>query len=175
MNSKVLWFTGLSGSGKSTIASGVAKILREQNFSVRILDGDEIRKSLHAHLGFSPDDISQNNREIAVICKKLLQNYDFILVPIISPFRKSRMKAKEIIGKSFVEVYIKSDLNTVIRRDVKGLYKKALEGRINDFIGIEPNVPYEHPLSPGILLDTKVDTVEESKLKLVRYLENELE
>jgi adenylylsulfate kinase-like enzyme len=93
MKPKVLWFTGLSGSGKSTIASGVSKILRENFFSVRILDGDEIRKSLHAHLGFSPDDIPQNNREIAIICKELLQNYDFILVPIISPFRKSRISA----------------------------------------------------------------------------------
>ena len=169
MNTRVLWFTGLSGSGKSTIASGVSKILRENKFSVKILDGDEIRNSIHAHLGFSPDDISQNNRRIAIICRELLQNYDFILVPIISPFRTSRFTAKEIIGKSFIEVYVKSNLKTVIKRDVKGLYTKALKGKIDNFIGIDPLVPYEPPENPDIVLDTEIETVEESVQKMYNY------
>ena len=102
MNTKVIWFTGLSGSGKSTIASGVSKILLENKLSVKILDGDEIRNSIHAHLGFSPDDISENNKKIAVICRELLQKFNFILVPIISPFKTSRLNAKKIIGESSI-------------------------------------------------------------------------
>jgi len=150
MKAKVLWFTGLSGSGKSTIASGVSEKIRENNYSVKILDGDVIRNSVHTHLGFSPNDIKENNIKIAKICKKLLQSYDFILVPIISPFKNSRQNAKRIVGKSFVEVYIQSDLKIVIKRDVKGLYKKALKGEIVNFIGIDPSVPYEPPENPDI-------------------------
>ena len=104
-----MWFTRLSGSGKSTIANCISKKLIEFNYSVITLDGDEIRNSVHVHLGFSPVDILENNKKIAIICKDLLQNHDFILVPIISPFRKTRLNAKKIIGKSFVEVYIKSN------------------------------------------------------------------
>ena len=114
MKPKVLWFTGLSGSGKSTIAPGVSKILRKKNYSVKILDGDEIRNSIHVNLGFSHDDISKNNKNIAIICKEIMYDYDFILVPIISPFKNSRYNAEKIIGKSFVEVYIQSDLKIVI-------------------------------------------------------------
>ena len=95
MKARVLWFTGLSGSGMSTIAFGISKKLQESNFTVKILDGDEIRESVHVHLGFPPEDISENNKKIAILCKELIQNYNFILVPIISPFRKSRLKAKK--------------------------------------------------------------------------------
>lgn len=143
------------------------------NYSVKILDGDEIRKSFHAHLGFTPDDISQNNRKIAMICKELIYIYNFILVPIISPFRSSRFDAKKNIGKSFVEVYIKSNLKTVIKRDVKGLYTKAIKGEIDNFIGIDPSVPYEPPENPDIVLDTEKETVEESVRKIYSYLINE--
>ena len=170
MNNKVLWFTGLSGSGKSTIASGLSKKLLENNYSVKIIDGDEIRESAHAHLGFSYNDISENNKKIAVICRELLQKFNFILVPIISPFKTSRLNAKKIIGESFVEVYIKSNLKTVINRDVKGLYKKALKGEINNFIGISSNVPYEPPENPNIILDTEIETVKESVQKMNTYL-----
>ena len=170
MNPKVLWFTGLSGSGKSTITSGISKKLQESNYSVKILDGDEIRESVHVHLGFSPKDISENNKKISIICKELLQNYNYILVSIISPFRKLRRNAKKIIGKSFVEVYVKSNLKTLIKRDVKGLYTKALKGEIANFIGIDPMVPYEPPENPDIVLDTERDTVKESVQKLYDYL-----
>lgn len=170
MKAKVLWFTGLSGSGKSTIASGVSKKLRKNNYSVKILDGDEIRNSIHVDLGFSHDDISKNNNKIAIICQEILNDYDFIFVPIISPFKHSRYNAKRIIGKSFFEVYIQSDLKHVIKRDVKGLYKKALKGEIDNFIGIDPVVPYEPPENPDIILDTKRELVEESVQKLCSYL-----
>ena len=147
MKAKVLWFTGLSGSGKSTIANCISKKLIEFNYSVITLDGDEIRNSVHVHLGFSPVDILENNKKIAIICKDLLQNHDFILVPIISPFRKTRLNAKKIIGKSFVEVYIKSSLKTVINRDVKGLYKKALNGKIENLLVLTPWFPTNHPIN----------------------------
>ena len=99
-----------------------------------------------------------------------MQKFNFILVPIISPFKTSRLNAKKIIGESFVEVYIKSNLKTVINRDVKGLYKKALKGEINNFIGISSNVPYEPPENPNIILDTEIETVKESVQKMNTYL-----
>jgi len=171
MKATVLWFTGLSGSGKSTIAAGVSKKLRKKNYSVKILDGDEIRNSIHVNLGFSRDDILKNNKNIAIICKEIMYDYDIILVPIISPFKNSRHSAKKIIGNSFIEVYIKSDLKTVIKRDVKGLYKKALKGEIDNFIGINPVVPYEPPENPDIILDTKKETAKECVQRLYSYLD----
>ena len=106
------------------------------------------------------------------MCKDFLQNYNFILVPIISPFRSSRLYARKVIGRSFIEVYIKSSLTTVIKRDVKGLYNKAQKGKIDCFIGIDPNVPYESPEHPDIVLNTEIETIEESVQKLKSYLDN---
>ena len=167
-----MWFTGLSGSGKSTIAMGISKILLESGYSIKILDGDEIRSSIHTQLGFSPKDIIINNNRIAVMSNNLLQNYNIIIVPIISPFKSSRLNARKVIGRSFIEVYIKSSLATVIKRDVKGLYNKAQKGNIEHFIGIDPIVPYEPPEHPDIVLNTEMETVKESIRKLYSFLEN---
>ena len=126
----IIWFTGLSGAGKTTIANGVQKILLEKKYSVKILDGDIIRNSANNSLGFSPEDILNNNENIAQMCLRLLDGYDFILVPIISPFRETRKLARRIIGDAFILVHVKSDLKTVINRDTKGLYKKALNNKL---------------------------------------------
>jgi adenylylsulfate kinase len=166
----VLWFTGLSGSGKTTVALGLYNKLVQRGKKVKIMDGDEIRDSIHSDLTFSPEDIKKNNHLIAQLCKKNIKIYDFILVPIISPFRASRKSAKSLIGNSFIEVYIETKLKTVIKRDVKGLYKKALNGRINNFIGIDKKVPYEPPISPGIRVNTELDSPKESVNKIIKFL-----
>lgn len=151
----VLWFTGLSGSGKSTIANALFKELEKRHKKAFILDGDAIRNTVHRHLSFSPEDIQQNNALVAKLCVKYQEKYDVIIVPIISPFIESRQNARRIVGDRFVEVYIKASLDKVIQRDTKGLYKKAMAGEIPNFIGIDPKVPYEQPLEPDILLDTE--------------------
>src|SRR3989338_3893085 len=110
MNAKVLWFTGLSGSGKTTIALALQKELEKRNKKVRIFDGDIVRQELHKHLGFTPADIKENNRLISELCLKHINDFDFILVPIISPFTESRKKARTLLGKSFIEIYVKAPL-----------------------------------------------------------------
>lgn len=166
----VLWFTGLSGSGKTTIAHELHKALEKANRKVLILDGDSIRSSVHRHLRFSPKDIRKNNALVAKLCVKYQGEYDVIIVPIISPFIKSRQNARRIVGHRFVEVYIKASLNKVIERDVKGLYKRAISGRIPNFIGIDPNVPYEEPLDPDILLDTEKEDIRTSTKRLLEFV-----
>ena len=176
MYPRVLWFTGLSGSGKTTIAKGLYNELRRFGKKVKILDGDEIRESLHTELGFTHKDIELNNEKIALLCKSFIKTYDFIIVPIIAPFTQSRQLASRLIGPSFSEIYIKSSLSTVINRDVKGLYKKALNGEINNFIGIDPLVPYEPPKKPDLILDTETEGKSVSITKLLKFvLENNCE
>lgn len=150
----VLWFTGLSGSGKTTIAQHLSKELQDLKKTVAIFDGDIVRSQFHKHLGFTPEDIKENNRLIAQLCLKNISSFDYIIVPIISPFSSSRELARKAIGSSFIEVYIQTSLEECIRRDVKGLYAKALRGKIPNFIGIDPNIPYQPPLSPEITINT---------------------
>ena len=150
----VLWFTGLSGAGKTTIARGLKEALISGGRSVLMLDGDEMRRTLHAHLGFTPEDIKKNNELIAGICVANRSKYDVICVPLISPFTESRANARRMIGPKFTEVYIKSTLDAVIERDAKGLYKRALKGEIDNFIGISRSVPYEEPTCADIVIDT---------------------
>ncbi len=156
----VFWLTGLSGAGKSTIAHRFAEAIRKKGKTVKILDGDDIRKKSHKHLNFTVDDIKENNRLIADICSNQLNYYDIILVSVISPFQESRQLSREIIGTNYHEVYIKTSLETVIKRDAKGLYKKALDGEIENFIGISPNVPYEPPNNADIILDTEQNNID---------------
>lgn len=170
MDTRVLWFTGLSGSGKTTIANKVGEELKRTGKKVVIFDGDIIRDTIHKGLRFTPDDIKENNRKIALLCHRNLGLYDFILVPIISPFRDSRAYARTLLSPFFVEVYVKTDLSECIRRDIKGLYKKALAGLIDNFIGISPETPYEEPDNPAICLDTVKEDVNESVSRLLWYL-----
>jgi len=139
----VFWLTGLSGAGKSTIAKRFADILTQEGHSVKILDGDEIREHKHQQLKFNVKDIQKNNELIAELCLRAINNYDFILVTVISPFIDSRQKNCHHIGENYNEIYIKVAIETAIKRDTKGLYKKALEGEIENFIGISEQTPYE--------------------------------
>ena len=171
-NTIVVWFTGLSGSGKTTISIALNKKLTKAGKSVHIIDGDFVRESLHKSLGFSRKDIRENNRLIAELVKDQLYKFDFILVPIISPYTKDRNMAKKIIGnKHFIELFIKTPLDKCIERDPKGLYKKVLNGEIYDFIGMSDVNPYEEPL----LADIEVDTSEASISEVVQDILNNLD
>jgi adenylyl-sulfate kinase len=167
--SKILWFTGLSGSGKTTIANIVKEKLETKNKIVKILDGDVVRDQINKHLGFTKEDILENNRIIMNLCHEAIDKVDFILVPIISPFRQSRNEAKERFKEKISEVFIGTSLKECISRDVKGLYKKALNGEIENFIGISS--PYEEPLSPDIFVDTEKNTPEESADVILSHLD----
>ena len=170
MTAKILWFTGLSGSGKTTISNEVKNYLEYEQNKVLILDGDDVRKRFHSHLGFTPEDILENNRLICEICLNEKEKYDFIIVPIISPFRESRVKARSLLGSNFIEVFLSCSIEECRKRDVKGLYKQALAGEIENFIGISKNTPYESPDNPEIILNTETETVQESLKKILSFL-----
>ncbi|MBI4043119.1 MAG: adenylyl-sulfate kinase, partial [Deltaproteobacteria bacterium] len=125
-NRLVIWLTGLSGAGKSTLATRITATLRKQGLNCLILDGDEIRKRLHPHLGFTRADILDHNRRIIHYCSEQIPHYDCIIVAVIAPFHEIRRMAREALGGNYVEVYVECSLEEVIRRDVKGLYQKAL-------------------------------------------------
>ena len=148
----VIWLTGLSGSGKSTIANKIYQILIQQGYKIKLIDGDEFRGK---NTDFSKSGIMINNRNIITICENSLHTNDFIIVSVISPFNNSRNEARSKLEKKYIEVYVEVNLKTVINRDTKGYYKKALSGKIDNFIGIDPNTPYEIPTDPEISFDNE--------------------
>lgn len=168
MSGFTLWFTGLSGAGKSTIAAIVARELRARGHRVEILDGDEIREHLSRDLGFSREDRDTNIRRIGYVAKLLSRNGVVAIAAAISPYRQTREEVRASIDR-FVEVYVNTPLEVCIQRDVKGLYKKALAGQIQQFTGISD--PYEPPLNPEIEINTVGQTPEESAAQIIAYLE----
>ncbi|MFC2169746.1 adenylyl-sulfate kinase [Acidobacteriota bacterium] len=162
-----LWFTGLPCSGKSALADRVAEILKEQNLNVERLDGDIVRQSLTRDLGFSKEDRNENIRRITFVSKLLTRNGVVVLTSFISPYRDVRGYARKEIG-SFVEIYVKCALEVCIKRDVKGMYKKAIEGEIKEFTGISD--PYEEPLNPEILVESDKETLEICAGKILERL-----
>ena len=166
----VLWFTGLSGSGKSTIANEVAYKLHEMGHLSYVLDGDNIRHGLNKDLGFSPEDRKENIRRISEVAKLFSDAGLITITAFISPYKIDRNFCRELVGKGrFLEIYTKASIETCEKRDTKGLYKKAREGLIKDFTGI--NAPYEEPEKPELILDTDKETVEESAEKVMKKLE----
>lgn len=168
MSGFVLWFTGLSGAGKSTVAQKVAEKLKERNVKFEILDGDEVRENLTRDLGFSKEDRDENIRRIGYVAKLLSRNGVGVLTAFISPYQKMRDYVREQTT-NFIEVYVNTPLKTCEERDVKGLYKKAREGKIDMFTGISD--PYEAPENPEIELKTDSESLEESTEKIINYLE----
>jgi adenylylsulfate kinase len=164
-----LWFTGLSGAGKSTIAEVVESELRERGIKVEVLDGDVVRTNLSKGLGFSKEDRDTNIRRIAFVADLLSRNGVVAITAAISPYREIRDEAREMIGDRFVEIYVKASVEECARRDVKGLYEKAFKGEIKEFTGVSD--PYEPPESPEIVVDTENETVEESAGKVLAYLD----
>jgi adenylyl-sulfate kinase len=166
----VIWFTGLSGSGKTTISKALNKKLLSLGKSVICFDGDIVRNTINKNLGFSRNDIRENNKLIAESINKEVYKYNFILVPIISPFRKDRMMAKKIILGNFMELYIKTPLETCILRDTKGLYEKALNHELDNLIGFSNYSPYEPPQSADLEIDTTNSTIKKDVNRIINFL-----
>ena len=164
-----LWFTGLSGAGKTTISHIVAEELTSRGSKLEILDGDVVRENLSKGLGFSKEDRDTNIRRIAFVADLLSRNGVPVITAAISPYREIRDEAREMMGDRFIEVYIEASVDACAERDVKGLYKKAFAGEIKEFTGVSD--PYEEPLDPEITLKTEEEEPEESAAKLIAYLE----
>ena len=166
----VLWFTGLSGSGKSTVANEVAHKLHEREKLAYILDGDNIRHGLNKDLGFSPEDRKENIRRISEVANLFADAGLITITAFISPYAKDRNFCRELTGEGrFLEIYAKASLETCEKRDPKGMYKKARAGEIKEFTGI--NAQYEEPENPELITDTDKETVEESAEKVLKKLE----
>ncbi|KRF60900.1 adenylyl-sulfate kinase [Peribacillus butanolivorans] len=167
--STVLWFTGLSGSGKSTIANAVAKELYNRNIRSYVLDGDNIRHGLNKDLGFSEEDRTENIRRIGEVSKLFVDSGQFVLTAFISPFRADRQIVRDLLEEGeFIEVYIKCPIEECEVRDPKGLYDKARKGIIKDFTGIDS--PYEEPEQPEIVLESNQYSIEECVEQVINYL-----
>ncbi len=164
----VLWFTGLSGAGKTTIAKALEMELKARGLRVERLDGDIVRQSLTRDLGFSKEDRDKNIERVTFVAKLLSRNGVAVLCSFISPYRAVRQRVREETT-NFIEVFVEVPLEEAITRDVKGLYKKALAGEIENFTGISD--PYEEPVNPEIRIPTHLETVEESVQRVLNYLE----
>ena len=167
-----LWLTGLSGSGKTTIALDLISELKSRRLDVEVLDGDEIRTNLSKGLGFSKEDRDTNIRRIGYVSRLLSRNGVAVLSAAISPYRAVRDEVRKSIqndGAEFIEVFVKCPIEVLAERDVKGLYKKAIAGEIKAFTGVSD--PYEEPLTPDITVETDRESIFESVTKIVRELE----
>lgn len=167
---RVVWLTGLSGSGKSTLAEALKEQLKAAGKTAEIIDGDTVRKNLNKHLGFSREDICENNRLIAELAKIKISEADFVLAPVIAPYKEDRQMVRDLIGPAYLEIFINRPLEKCVERDVKGLYKKALAGEIKDFIGVSPSNPYEAPVKPDLEIKTQELNIEESVKKIIDFL-----
>ncbi len=169
--SVILWFTGLSASGKSTLAHALEDYLHKQGIRTMVLDGDNIRRGLCKDLGFSDADREENIRRIGEVSKLLLDAGVFVMTAFISPFRKDRQIARDLVPSGdFIEIYCRASLDTCEERDPKGLYKKARAGEIPEFTGISS--PYEEPEKPELVVETGEMTIDESIETIVNYLKS---
>jgi adenylyl-sulfate kinase len=164
-----LWFTGLSGAGKTTISTIVEEQLRDRGSRVEVLDGDVVRENLSKGLGFSKEDRDTNIRRIAFVADLLSRNGVPVITAAISPYRELRDEARELMGDRFIEVFVKASVEVCAERDVKGLYEKAFKGEIKEFTGVSD--PYEPPLNPELVLDTEHQSPEDSANKILSLLE----
>ncbi len=164
-----LWFTGLSGAGKTTIAHRVEAELRERGARIEVLDGDVVRENLSKGLGFSKEDRDTNIRRIAFVADLLSRNGVPVITAAISPYRALREEARGMMGERFIEVYVKASVEVCAERDVKGLYAKAFAGEIKEFTGVSD--PYEPPLTPQMVVETEKESPEDSAGKVLAYLD----
>jgi adenylylsulfate kinase len=168
--SPVVWLTGLSGSGKSTVGNALEQALFERGIKTQVLDGDNIRMGLNKDLGFSDEDRKENMRRISEVAKLFSDSGTLTITAFISPFREERETCKNIIGKNnFVEIFIDADLNVCEARDPKGLYKKARAGEIPNFTGIDS--PYEKPIDPDLVVSTGHYSINECVDQIIDFLE----
>jgi len=167
-----LWFTGLSGAGKTTLASELALQLGARGLKVEVLDGDEVRTNLSRGLGFSKEDRDTNIRRIGYVSRLLARNGVGVIAAAISPYRSVRDEVRQAIeaeGAVFVEVFVKCPIDVLAERDVKGLYKKALAGEIKEFTGVSD--PYEEPFDPEVFIETDRESIAASATKIIQALE----
>lgn len=164
-----LWFTGLSGAGKTTLCKAVAEVLRSQGYKLEVFDGDIVRQNLSKDLGFSKADRDENIRRIGWLSQLLTRNGVIVLVSAISPYREIREEVRQSIG-NFIEIYVNAPLEVCESRDVKGLYQKARAGKIKGFTGIDD--PYEPPLNPEIECQTNLETIPDCVTKILNQLQN---
>ena len=167
----VIWLTGLSGAGKTTLALALKHELTAAGHRVETLDGDEVRENLSRGLGFSKEDRDTNVRRIGFVARLLARNGVIVLASAISPYRQSRDDVRQSVesdGAGFVEVFVRAPLAVLVERDVKGLYKKALAGEIQNFTGVSD--PYEEPLAPDVVVDSSAETVEEGTALILDHL-----
>ena len=164
-----LWFTGLSGAGKTTISKLVEEELRTRGSKLEILDGDVVRENLSKGLGFSKEDRDTNIRRIAFVANLLSRNGVPVITAAISPYREIRDEARQMMGERFIEAYVKASVETCEQRDVKGLYAKARSGEIKEFTGVSD--PYEPPESPELVIETEQQSPEDSARQILAYLE----
>jgi adenylylsulfate kinase len=162
-----IWFTGLPCCGKTTIADRVAILLQQRGYAVERLDGDIVRQGLTTDLGFSKKDRDENIRRVTFVAKMLTRNNVIVLASFVSPYQEQRRNARAVIGR-FVEVYVRCPLEICKKRDVKGMYQKALEGKIQHFTGVDD--PYEEPEHPELIIDSDREPVEESVAKVMETL-----
>lgn len=167
----VLWFCGLSGSGKSTIAGALEQVLHDKGRFCLRLDGDNLRTGLNSNLGFSDDDRLENIRRTAELAKILASNGIIVLCSLITPRGELRDMARGILGKDFAEIYVKADFETCEARDPKGLYAKANAGNVKHFTGRDSS--FEEPQEPDLVLDTEVLSVEDAAFEVLEYLRNQ--
>jgi adenylylsulfate kinase len=163
-----IWFTGIPCCGKTTIADQVAILIKKKDYTVERLDGDIVRQGITKDLGFSKKDRDENIRRVTFLAKMLTRNNVVVLVTFVSPYKKQRRKARKEIER-FVEVYVRCPVEICMKRDVKGMYQKALEGKIKHFTGVDD--PYEEPEHPELILNTDRESVEESVSKVLQKIE----
>ena len=169
----LVWFTGLSGSGKSTIANALEKTLFAKNIHTYLLDGDNVRQGLNNNLSFLPEDRAENIRRIAEVAKLMLDAGLVVVASFVSPYRDDRENVKRIVGyANTVEVFVNTPIEECERRDTKGLYAKARKGEIENFTGV--NAPYEIPMSPDIEIDTTKTSVEEAVQLILKQIEKKI-
>jgi len=167
----VIWLTGLSGAGKTTLAQSLSRRLAAAGLPVETLDGDEVRENLSRGLGFSKEDRNTNVNRIGFVARLLARNGVVVLGAAISPYRQSRDDVRRRIESDdvrFIEVFVRCPLETLVERDVKGLYARALAGEIEHFTGVSD--PYEEPLAPDLTVDSSLESIDESVEKILSYL-----
>ena len=167
-----LWFTGLSGSGKSTITTHLVKELRKRGTKLEVLDGDVVRENLSKGLGFSKEDRDTNIRRIAFVADLLSRNGVGVITAAISPYREIRREARTMMGERFIEVYVEASVDACAERDVKGLYEKAFKGEIKEFTGVSD--PYEEPEHAELVVHTENESPEESAQKVIAFVEEKI-
>jgi adenylylsulfate kinase len=170
----IVWFTGLSGSGKSTIANAVEQRLYEKGIHTYVLDGDNIRHGLNSNIGFTAEDRKENIRRIGEVAKLFVDAGIVVLTAFISPYRDDRSRVRSLVQqREFLEIFVNCSLETCEKRDVKGLYKKAREGMIPDFTGI--NAPFEEPLQPELTVNTENISIDAAVEKVMNCIMKTIE